>query len=269
MQKKIAITGATDGIGLATAKLLAEQGHHLLLHGRSAAKMENAIESILNVAPKAKLESYLADLSSIRKTKKFAADLLANHSTLDVLINNAGVLKTPNPITDEKLDARFVVNTISPYVLTRSLEALLGDTGRVVNLSSAAQQAVELDALLGEQPLDDDMAAYAQSKLALTMWTFALASASTSNAPTYIAVNPGSLLASKMVKQGFGVSGSDLGIGAEILCKAALSEEFGDASGRYFDNDKQAFSDPHVDALDSKKCMAIIAAIDQLLTRGN
>ena len=63
MSKKILITGATDGIGLEAAKLFAEQGHHLLLHGRSSQKLTKAVEKV-QAAGDCEIESYLADLSS-------------------------------------------------------------------------------------------------------------------------------------------------------------------------------------------------------------
>ncbi|MEM7429206.1 MAG: oxidoreductase, partial [Pseudomonadota bacterium] len=70
---------------------------------------------------------------------------------------------------------------------------------------------------------------------------------------------------SKMVKEGFGVAGSDLGIGADILIRAALSEEFSGANGKYFDNDAQRFGPPHPDALDAGKCEEVVSAIESLL----
>ena len=158
-------------------------------------------------------------------------------------------------------DVRFVVNTLAPYLLTQKLGPLMAADGRVVNLSSAAQASVDLEALAGRRRVDD-MEAYAQSKLALTMWTRAMAEKRGGDDPMIVAVNPGSLLASKMVKEGFGVPGNDLGIGADILIRAALSDEFADANGKYFDNDSRRFSNPHPDAMDMSKCTAVIQQIE-------
>ena len=85
------------------------------------------------------------------------------------------------------------------------------------------------------------------------------------HAPIVVAVNPGSLLASKMVKEGFGVPGSDIGIGADILTRAAISDEFADANGKYFDNDSHRFSNPHVDAMDISKCKALAQQVQALI----
>ncbi|MDF5316996.1 SDR family NAD(P)-dependent oxidoreductase, partial [Vibrio parahaemolyticus] len=84
-----------------------------------------------------KVESLVADLSSPNAVKQIVMEITERFNHLDVIINNAGVYATPNPRTKEGLDVRFAVNTIAPYLLTRELLPLLGDTGRVVNLSSA------------------------------------------------------------------------------------------------------------------------------------
>ncbi len=263
MQKTILVTGSTDGIGLETASMLVAKGHHVLLHGRNASKLEVAQAKLTEQQGEGRVETYVADLSRLSDVEALAKAVAEHHAKLDVLINNAGVFRVTDPLTEGGLDVRFVVNTIAPYILTRRLSPLLGATGRVVNVSSAAQAPVNQDALAGRIRVDD-MEAYAQSKLAITMWSNALARSRT-DGPIMIAVNPGSYLASKMVREGFGVAGNDLGIGADILTRAALSEEFADANGKYFDNDQQRFASPAPDALDSRKCEDIVRAIEAVL----
>ena len=266
MAKTILITGSTDGIGLETAKMLVSQGHKVLLHGRNLTKLENAEKSLSALPGEGRVESYGADLSRMANVESLAQAVAENHATLDVLINNAGVYKTSDTITLDGLDVRFAVNALAPYLLTQRLLPLLGPSGRVVNLSSAAQSSVNPKALVGQISLSDG-AAYAQSKLALTMWSRNLALSLKSNGPTVIAVNPGSMLGSKMVKEAFGVAGGDIRIGAEILCRAALSDEFAAASGQYFDNDQGRFVSPHPDALDSEKCQEIVGIIETVLEK--
>lgn len=258
MQKTILITGSTDGIGLETAKMLADDGHLVLMHGRNPKKLEDAMNTVGG-----ETEGYVADLSRIADVHALARDVTAKHQTLDVLVNNAGVFKTPQTTTPEGHDVRFVVNTLAPYALTKDLLPVMKPDGRIINLSSAAQAPVTIDAIRGTVRLSD-MEAYAQSKLAITMWSKLLADG-LPNGPMVLAVNPGSLLASKMVKEGFGVAGNDLRIGAGLLCRACLSEEFATANGRYFDNDAGAFNDPHRDALDRSKSQKVLAAIEEVL----
>lgn len=260
---KILLTGATDGIGLETAKTFASAGHHVLLHGRNSAKLEKLKTSL--AAQGGLVESYVCDMSRLSDVEKFAEAVAERHDSLDVLINNAGVFNLPNPVTPEGLDARFAVNTIAPYLLTQRLLSLLGDSGRIINLSSAAQASVDPAALAGKRRLSAGEA-YAQSKLAITMWTRLMArSFENRGGPVVVAVNPGSFLATKMVKEGYGIDGNDVQKGVDILVRAALSKEFASASGKYFDNDQRRFASPHSDALNERKVNEVVQAIDAVL----
>ena len=210
------------------------------------------------------VETYVADLSRMADVESLTKAVAKNHNNLDVLINNAGIFKTSKPITQDGLDVRFVVNTIAPYLLTQQLLPLITTSGRIINLSSAAQSPVNLDALTGRSKLSEDFTAYAQSKLALTMWSRALALKR--DDLVIIAVNPGSMLGTKMVKTAFGVAGGDICIGAEILVRAALDDEFSNASGQYFDNDSGRFKSPHPDALNPQKSQEIVHTIEAILS---
>ncbi|MGR3714249.1 MAG: SDR family NAD(P)-dependent oxidoreductase [Shimia sp.] len=265
MTKTILITGATDGIGLETAKAMVAAGHKVLAHGRNAEKLAKAKATLEAIPGAQPVETYRADLSKFSDVTKLADAVSADHAQLDALINNAGIFNTPHTQTEDGLDVRFVVNTLAPYQLTKALMNRLPSGARVVNLSSAAQATVNLKAMAGQARLSD-MDAYAQSKLAITMWTRELAK-EVSDGPVIVAVNPGSLLASKMVKEGFGVAGNDLAIGADILQRAALSDEFSGKSGAYFDNDSGRFADPHGDALNGAKSKAVYAQIKDMVAQ--
>ena len=260
MSKTILVTGATDGIGKLTASLLAAQGHNVLLHGRNSAKLQNVAADIHG-----NTESYIADLSKLSDVESMAAEILERHTRLDVLINNAGILKTSAPRTADDLDIRYVVNTFAPYVLTQRLLPIIPASGRIINLSSAAQAPIDFAGMKGERHLED-MDAYAQSKLAITIWSQEMAR-ELQDGPIVVAVNPGSLLASKMVKEGFGVAGSDLRIGADILCKAALDDSFAQASGKYFDNDSGAFQRPHFAAQKTEHTTAVMQTMKEVIAR--
>ncbi len=177
MTTTILITGSTDGIGFEAAKRLALGGHHLILHGRNPAKLDHSVAELEKLVGAGKVDAVVADLSRPVDVAAFADRIATQFELLDVLINNAGVFQTPDPITVDDLDLRFAVNTIAPYVLTRRLLPLMPTTGRVINLSSAAQAPVDPAAVEGtvRMPAGE---AYAQSKLALTMWSRHLAESS-------------------------------------------------------------------------------------------
>ena len=265
MRKTMLVTGATDGIGLETAKMLVSQGHDVLVHGRNPEKVERLAQSLSELSGSGLVEGYISDLSRMGEVEAFAEAVSKKQGKLDVLINNAGIFSTPDTVTPDGLDVRFAVNAIAPYQLTRRLLPLLDASARVVNLSSAAQLTVDPEALVGRRRLSDN-GAYAQSKLALTMWSRAMALELGDDGPAIIAVNPRSMLGSKMVRQAYGVAGGDLRIGAEILVRAALSDEFADASGTYFDNDIGQFTAPHPDALDERKCAEVVRIIETILS---
>lgn len=263
MPQTILITGATDGIGYETAKRLRSQGHHLWLHGRNPDKLMKVKSELSSIDGAGDIQTYEADFSNMTAVDDMAASILADHRHLDALINNAGVYKTSQPRTEEGYDLRFVVNLFAPYRLTRHLLPIIPKAGRVVNLSSAAQAPVNLEALRGETELGD-MPAYAQSKLALTMWTRHMAETH-KEGPLFSAVNPGSLLNTNMVKEGWGGSDNDVGIGADILVRAALSEEFEGRSGDYYDNDSQRFASPHPDGLNNQKISGLVETLKTIL----
>ena len=270
--KTILITGSTDGIGKLAALKLAEAGHQVYLHGRDADKLASVIAEVQAVAIGAavdNIDGFVADFSDLTDVLKMAADVNEKLTKLDVLINNAGIYTTASAMTKDGLDVRFVVNYLAPYELTNALLPLLKQSkqARIVNLSSAAQASISYQALAGQTRLDDKDA-YAQSKLALTMWSMALADTVVSNDINVIAVNPGSLLNTKMANEAYGQHWSSADKGANILTELAISDEFADDTGTYFDNDikggahgdaRGEFGRPHADALNQ----AAIAELEQ------
>ena len=168
------------------------------------------------------------------------------------------------PTNAAGLDLRFAVNYLAPYVLTQALLPLLQRQpgARLINLSSAAQAPVEPTVLLG-QATRPDGATYAQSKLALTMWSFYLAKKHPDL--LVLAVNPGSLLQTNMVKEAYGRYWSSADKGAQILHDLALNAVYHSHSGEYFDNDRGGFGPAHDDAYDEAKIEALMALTEQLV----
>jgi len=247
MKKTILITGSTDGIGKLTAIKLAKEGHFLYVHGRNREKLAATISEIKEIAQNKNIKGFVADFSDINSVNQMADQINKDVAKIDILINNAGIFKSAESHNEDGLDIRFAVNYLAPYVLTEKLIPLLnkGTDPRIINLSSAAQSSVSHDALLGKENLNQS-AAYAQSKLALTMWSFYLAEALQDI--SVIAVNPGSLLNTKMAAQAYGQYWSSADKGADILYDLAVSEDYKGITGKYFDNDKGSFGHAHPDA---------------------
>ena len=121
MAKTILITGSTDGIGKLAALKYANEGHTVFLHGRNAEKLEATISEIKEKTNNNNINGFTADFSSLEDVKKMAEKIKTEVPKLEVLINNAGVYKSRIANNKEGLDMRYVVNYLSPYVLTNML----------------------------------------------------------------------------------------------------------------------------------------------------
>lgn len=263
MKKTILITGSTDGIGKLAATNLAIAGHTLYIHGRNKEKVTHTVQEIAKLANTEKVFGLVADFSNLEEVVLLADQIKKVKLVIDILINNAGVFKTAKPTNDANFDMRIAVNYFAPFVFTHALLPLLKATrSRIINLSSAAQSSVETTVLNGEHHTSEQES-YAQSKLALLMWSFYLA-ANVSEVTT-IAVNPGSLLNTKMVQQAYGQFWSSADKGAHILQELALNVDYQESSGLYFDNDKGSFSRANSDAYDREKIEKLIKNTKEII----
>ncbi|CAM4323719.1 SDR family NAD(P)-dependent oxidoreductase [Zobellia roscoffensis] len=259
--KYILITGSTDGIGKLLALRLAKEGHFVGVHGRTEAKLKATVTAIKEQSNNENIIGFLADFSDLADVKKMAADVIETMPKIDVLVNNAGILTSKVDTIPSGIDIRLAVNYLAPYQLTNTVLSLLkkADAPRVVNLSSAAQSPVSLLALEGKTHLGTNEA-YAQSKLALTMWSFDLAAKEPN--VLVVAVNPGSLLNTKMAHEAYGQHWSPAEKGVDILYGLSMTDKAKTAS--YFDNDKGGYSQAHPDAYNSRKIEELIALSDTI-----
>lgn len=268
MTKHILITGSTDGIGKQLAEKLATDGHYVYLHGRSPGKLKAALEQLKTVTDNDKISGLVADFADLKAVKKMAKQVVNSVPKLDVLINNAGVFHSPMQHNQDGLDLRLVVNYLAPYLLTNALLPALkkAQSARIINLSSAAQGKPSIPDLR-QNTKTSSYEAYAMSKLALTMWSFALAKEL--KQISVIAVNPGSLLNTKMVQEAFGEHRSPAAKGVNILYELALSKQYQGISGKYFDNDlgetKGTFGSAHPAAYDPLQIKTLLDETKALL----
>jgi NAD(P)-dependent dehydrogenase (short-subunit alcohol dehydrogenase family) len=270
MNKTIIITGSTDGIGKLTALELAKEGHIIYVHGRSEAKVATVISEIKEASKNQNITGLVADFSDLAAVSKMAKQIKNEVPKIDILINNAGIFKSETSQNKNGLDIRMLVNYLAPYALTNAILPIIkqSEAPRIINLSSAAQSPVS-EAVLSGTKKQSEKSTYAQSKLALTMWSFYLAKQEPNI--IVIAVNPGSLLDTKMVAEAYGEHWSPAEKGANILVDLAVSETYKNDSGKYFDNDKGKikghFSHPHPDTYDQEKINNLITRTDSVIQR--
>jgi len=176
--KTAVITGATGGLGYETALALAGAGAEVVLTGRNDATGQNALQRIRGQFPNAKVSYETLDLASLASVADFAKRFSAAHASLDLLINNAGVMALPmRQVTTDGFEMQFGTNYLGHYALTANLLPWLrrGDQPRVVNLSSLAHRsgAINFDDLQGARSYSP-WKAYSQSKLAMLMFALEL-----------------------------------------------------------------------------------------------
>jgi NAD(P)-dependent dehydrogenase (short-subunit alcohol dehydrogenase family) len=176
--KNALVTGANSGIGFHTALELARAGAHVILACRDTAKSTAALQRIRAQCPAADLSSIPLDLASLSSIHHAADALNARHLSLDLLINNAGIMAVPTRhTTTDGFELQFGTNHLGHFALTGLLlpSLLRADAPRVITVSSIAhkQAKLEFDNLNGERRYRD-LAAYNLSKLANLLFAFEL-----------------------------------------------------------------------------------------------
>jgi NAD(P)-dependent dehydrogenase (short-subunit alcohol dehydrogenase family) len=176
--KSAVITGATGGLGYETALALAGAGANVVLTGRNEAKGRQALQTIRRQFPKAEIAYETLDLANLASVAEFAGRYAAAHTSLDLLVNNAGVMALPRrQVTSDGFEMQLGTNYLGHYALTAHLLPLLrqGHQPRVVNLSSLAHRsgAINFGDLQSAKSYSS-WKAYCQSKLAMLMFALEL-----------------------------------------------------------------------------------------------
>jgi NAD(P)-dependent dehydrogenase (short-subunit alcohol dehydrogenase family) len=194
--KVVLITGANIGLGKASTQLMTAKGAQVVMAVRTVSKGEKAADDVRKEVPNAKLNVMALDLADLVSVRAFAADFTATHDGLDILMNNAGVMATPQMTTQDGFELQFGTNHLGHYALTGLLiDTLLATpNSRVVNVSSGAADAgkIRFDDLM----LTDKYGrfeAYGQSKLANLLFTVELQKrlAESGSSTLAVAAHPG------------------------------------------------------------------------------
>lgn len=231
--KHILVTGATDGIGLATARALFRAGHHVLVHGRDAGRAESACAVIAESGGAGSATPVWADFADLVQVAALAGQVIAAAPTLNVLINNAGVYVRQRAESVDGIELTLAVNHYAPFALTALLLPLLdaGPGNRVVNVSSMTHADGKLDfSDLDMQRSYTAYAAYARSKLCNILFTKALARRLEQS--TAFALHPG-VVGTKLLRAGFNMRGASTDDGARTSVYLALDPGVARLNGAY------------------------------------
>lgn len=244
----ILLTGATDGIGRATATQLAPRVGALLVHGpQDPAAVERLLSELRELAGDGRrVEYFQADYGELSAVGEMAAAVEAASQRLDVLINNAG---RPGPsrreVTADGNEVTLQTNFLAATVLTDSLLRLLeaGEGGRIVNVTSATHYSarLELEDLNLEAHDYSGVRAYAQSKLAIVAWTAWLADRLASTRVDAVSLHPG-VISTGLLHAMFGAGGDAPERAAANIVHAV--EAWGAVNGAYFDESRPASPNP-------------------------
>jgi NAD(P)-dependent dehydrogenase (short-subunit alcohol dehydrogenase family) len=244
------VTGANSGIGRVTAEELAGMGATVAMVCRNQSRGERALSEI-RAKTGGTVELLVADFASLDSVRRMAEEFRKTHDSLQVLVNNAGMVRVRRSVTADGFERTFQVNYLSHFLLTRLLLDSLkkGAPSRIVNVSSASHYG-------GFIPLDDlqltkgygVMRAYGQSKLAQVLFTYELSRRLTGTGVTANCLHPGAvatniwgsamgpLAAIGKVSKLFLLSPAR---GAETPVYLASSPEVEGVTGKYFDEKRE------------------------------
>jgi NAD(P)-dependent dehydrogenase (short-subunit alcohol dehydrogenase family) len=245
-EKICLITGATSGIGKATAMGLADTGASVVMVGRDRGRGEAALAEVKAKSANASVELMLADLSSQEEIRRLADEFKEAYQRLDVLVNNAGVIRSKRVATADGIETTFAVNHLAYFLLTDLLLDVLKASApsRIINVASGEQRngTIDFDDLQGENGYKGAKA-YSQSKLANVLFTYELARRLEGTGVSANCLHPGVV----GTNLGSGVSGvfgfmvraltplmKSPQKGAETSIYLASSPEVEGLSGRYF-----------------------------------
>ncbi len=253
-RKKIIITGGTSGIGKAAAMELAKEHVEIVLTGSHTLKGEKAVSDIKKVTGNEFVSFMSCDLSSFKYVKSFVTRIKSKWDQLDVLVNNAGVVKKDRQLTDNGFEYTFQVNYLSHYLLTLSLLGMLKKSkdGRIINVSSRMEKFSQLN--LNDVNLEkkyNPVVAYANSKQAQLLFTYAMAEKYPELSVN--ALHPGGVFTGlynyspivnilSYLYRPFMISPKK---GAETLVYLATADDVKGISGKYFIKNKESKSSPH------------------------
>jgi NAD(P)-dependent dehydrogenase (short-subunit alcohol dehydrogenase family) len=237
------ITGTTHGIGRVTSRELARAGKTVVMLCRDVRAASAVRNEIVRAAPRATVEVVACDLASLDSVREAAAVVRRDYPPLGLLVNNAGMVSTRHRTSVDGFELTFATNHLGPFLLTALLSDHLDKTARIVMVASRIHYRghLHLDAVTNARARYGVTAAYAQSKLANVMHTFALARRMAGTSISVNCLHPGVVATNllprwlRVVKPPISRSMFDAERGARTSIYLALDPSVAGITGRYFD----------------------------------
>jgi retinol dehydrogenase 12 len=237
------ITGTTHGIGRVTARELARAGFALLMLCRNLETASAVRDEIVAAVPSAAVEVLHCDLASFASVRACAQNVRRRFGPITLLINNAGMVSTRHKMSADGYELTFASNHLGPFLLTGLLLDRMGAGARIINVASRAHYRgiMDLEHVAAATAHYDPRAAYARSKLANVLHTFALARRLAGSEITVNCLHPG-IVATNLLPRWVRIAQRlmtrvtfDAVRGARTTLYLALSKDVALISGRYFD----------------------------------
>jgi NAD(P)-dependent dehydrogenase (short-subunit alcohol dehydrogenase family) len=242
------ITGTTHGIGRVTARELAKAGLTVVMLCRDLAKGRGVRDEISAAAPGARVHVLPCDLASLQSVRECAQAIRREFESIALLINNAGIVSARHRMSEDGFELTFATNHLGPFLLTHLLRDRMSTGGRIINVASRAHYRgiIDLERIQAPRAPYSPTAAYAQSKLANVLHTFALARRLADSPVTANCLHPGivatnllprwlRILKPLLTRVTFGPER-----GACTTLYLALSKDVTQINGRYFDEHRTA-----------------------------
>lgn len=248
------VTGADSGIGKHTSIKLAEKGAHVVMLCRDIEKAQEARKEIIQESGNPDIDLIMCDLSLMRSIRETVEEFNERFDELHVLINNAGVLLPEREVTEEGNEKAFAVNYLGPFLLTHLLLDVMKKSApaRIVNITSAMhiRGKIDFDDLQMKKGRYSGWRAYANSKLAMIMFTYELADRLSNEDITVNTLHPGAVstnfgeetLGTGAIYDIFGFLMRDPGEAAEDVVHLATSDQLDGVTGEYFEKEEMADS---------------------------
>jgi len=266
VNKHILVTGGTSGIGLATACLLAQAGAHLTVTARNRERGEAILAQLRKISPGGQHHILEMDFASLESVRNATREYLMASRSVDVLVNNAGVINRRRKLTIDGFEETFAVNHLAPFLFTGLMLSAINEPGsRIINVASGAHdfvRGINFDDLNSEKRYRI-FKVYGQSKLANILFTIELARRLESKGITCNSVHPGAV-ATSLGSQNEGMMARLLPLllkpffktpqeGAATTVYLCQAPELASVTGKYFFDSKLAQPKPWAEDFSAAK----------------